>query len=717
MSDIRALEEALVRAHEAGDTANAQILADEIKRASSGSSRKASVAAPAGAAGAPDRGGSGASGDRRLGNPLAQIAAEGAKQFAGAAMFPGELLRAGANAFAGDPVEFGRGTQMVSDAIDSVVTPPESKAGKLATRVLGGGVASLAFPGSAVRNFATGAGGAAGSEAGASGGKASRLPGGEVAGGVIGGFVGGAPLSIARGRGTKDQMVHEATKGLTKGDFAAAKKLQDEANLLGIHLTPEQLFGTQSGLDELFRETVRSGAGKGNLQTLVMKQGSEAEALARNSGNRLGANVGEEAATRDLRLSAERLIGDVARTTQANTRNFQPGQAATVSPQQLAYLDSRLGELTAGFAASPDTQKRIQSVRDLIKRVTETSPVPDTPKIVTREGKAGKRILVPATKEVPIGARPDDLDLIVKEAKAALDDLGIATPATARLMTGRTAGAFNEVRDLLDKITPTRVAGREIFGQQQEGVDALRSSLIGRLAGKSGVNEAAPDNLNLLRSTLNSDKDQQASIATLASALRKQATRGTPEERAQAARSLPQAARAVWDEVVDRAFTPVSGRTPAAGGVTVAAELVGPPTKEKNFRQLMSGVAAAYGGDAKALADGMLSVLKVLEASGRNRGGLNFAAGDIRQSVGQSTVRDAYRLTQPLAQTQVLTEKLRNMAYERQYRQLADIFSNPNALALVEEIGRTPIVSSRQGAMVSTLMQMLQQPEQQGAQQ
>lgn len=720
MADLNELLLLADRADKAGNAQEARELYAEYERQTRvRTSGPTAAVAPARAEGA---GGGGSYSARPLRslvqgatqNPVSQVGAEAGKQLFELATLPVEAVRAGANKLAGDPVEFGRGTRMVTDAVDTVIPPPKGELGKAATRVAGSGVAALAFPGAPLRNFFTGVAAATGGELGDQTGRAvagpSASPGQQdLAGGVgrlAGALLGGAPWTVARGKGTKNQMVQDSAKGLTQGDFAAAQRLQEAARAQGIYLSPEQLFGTNSGLDELFRETISANAGKGQLQSAVMGQVGKAEELARATAGKMGGNVGAEQATRDLRLGAERGLENAGRLTGAQRALYGKGQAE-VPPQMLSSLQADLGTLADEFKAS-EVASRIQRVQKVIDSVTEKVRLetPNGPKAVAAGKGAAKWKMAPqppTVTEVPLGATAADLDIIVKEAEGALADLTLSSPAMQKLQTGRAGEAFKRIRSVLDELNPQRTAANEMYKAAQEGREALSSSLMGRLAGRRGVNEEVPDNLGMLSSTLLSDRDNSKGIAQLAGALRGNAAKG----HAESAQALPQAMRVLWDEAANKAFAPTQGRIPATAGATFAETLIGSPAREANFRQLAQGVAATFGEDPKAYAQGLVDVLKVVQATGRNRTGLGFAAADLKHAAGTSAVRDAFRLTQPIAQTHVISERLRNLAYQRQYRQLEDLFLQPDVVQQISNIGAMPIVSSRRGALITSLLTSL----------
>lgn len=738
--DIHKLQRALLDAADAGDTDGVEFYKAEITRrqarigqgpdGAGGSAAGANPSISQGEANARLGKGAKAGIVKAVTETLPQVAAEGVKGLLSFALLPGEAVQKFVNKIDGDkPYE--SATEFAHRKIDEAIPPPTKPTDKAGVEIAGGGLQALVSPGNAARNLATGLLSTAGGIAGRKTQENLTGDNGGITGGIIGSLAGGTPLSIFKGRGNHQEMLAEALKGTKPSDFANARRLQTEANGLGVNLTPDQLFSTPNGLDRLVLETLDAGGGGGALQSLLMNQVNQAKAAARGAGNRLGANPGNEAAIRDLRLSAEGAIDDV-RLTPAQRKLFDESGKMLNAPQ-IQAADARLSEAIKGLQAS-EARKPLQEFQQLLRRIAEYRMEPGVPTGPLVGGATGEFRHLPVTDRlVPEGARsftttltPEkrkldsmkapDLDTMIKEALLKLDDLSISSPGLAKRQQGQISGVLGDIRAILDDITPTRVIGRDLETNRHEMRDALTAGLTGKIAGRHGVTESMPDAVGTLRTTLGANVDQEKAIATLAAALRnraqKAAAAGDAEGAAMATRSLPQGARVLWDEAVDKAFASVNGRVPATSGSALYSAIVGSDgsAKARNFDQLMQGVAAAQGLDPAAVKNGMKSVLRVLEASGRNRQGVSFAGEALERVAGESALRDSVRAVGPLSGPAMVVDKLRMMGRERQYRELSKIFTDPNALQLIEDIGRQSIVSSRTGAQVQTLMQMLQQP-------
>ena len=752
--DRNKLERAFLQAMEDGDADAVEFFKSKLQETGSRPATPDVAPMPAGAANAPTRGGSTASGFgprgrsvdpaqtqarenvksgfREAARSIPQVGAEAVKQLTTLAMLPGEAINYAAGQLSGEGGQWGRGTRMVQEGIDSVITPPTTRAGKRAASVGGAGVAGLAFPGGPLRNAVTGMMGAAGGEAGASMGQDMAGDSGGVIGGVIGSLAGGAG-TIHRGAGGYKQMLADALKGTNPQDFATATRLQKEANQLGIPLTPEQTLPFPTGLDTLMRETLESGAGTGKLQEVLIQQRMKAEEAARNAGNRLGPRVEDREATRTLRNALEKGMKQEGAMTPSGRALYGDNSGASVTPQQLSTIRAGLDEVLASTPI-PEIQNRIRAMQKLIDDSTKKLEVPtSTTKQVLekREKGAAKRLMKtveePGTVEIPLGAPAADLSQIANWVKGELQDIKLNTPGIERLMAGKLGAAVKRVDAALDEAIPTRVQADELFQSAGGRKENLTSSLAGQLVGKSGVDQAAPDSLGLIKTAFGGGKLMDKEIAEVAGVTLARARNLEAEaqqvgridqiraaelmaEARQAREAIPQAARVLYDEAVGRALRAgPEGRPPANFGALLFDDLIGTPEKKANFKALMQAAGAASGApDPKAFAQGFETLLQVLQASGRNRAGVKMSIADIQTASGQSPLRTAVQATGSLARENMLSTKLRQLAFDRQYTKLSNIFSDPEALRLVQEMGRESMMSPRQGAMASAVLQMVQ---------
>lgn len=660
---------------------------------------------------------------------LPQVGASAVKGLGAIGTIPMDAARSGYRMANGDNADFGRIGETYDKAVDAIVPPPETKPGRRAVQMASGALQGAAFPGSIPRNVFAATVGTAGGIAGQEAGQKLGGDNGAVIGGVMGQLL-GTPSLMFKGTGNANQMAKEGLAGLTPADFANAKRLQQAALSQGVSLTPEQLFANAPGLDALTNALMQGTAGKGKLQTTILQQPAQVEVAARGAANRFGPNVGAYDATRDMRLATQGVIEDTKLTKSQKALFDESGKM--LNAPQIQEADGKLSAAIKGLQAS-EARKPLEEFQQLLRKIAEYRMEPGAPIGPMVPGATGGFRELPLTGHlIPDGSRsftqslgPEvkkldafkapDLDVMVKEALLKLKDLGINQPGLAKRQQGQLAGVLTDIRGILDDITPTRIAGREMEASRHQMRDAKTSGLIGKFAGKQGVVEGAPDPNGLIRSTLGASVPQDRAIGELSAALlgraAKQSTLGNTEAAAQATRALPQAVRMYWDEALDAATKQTGGRTPADLGSRFYSNFVGSPgsAKEGNFRQMLQGVAASTGQDPAALDTGFKTLLEVMNASGRNRSGLAFGAS-VSEQAGSSLLGDAVRTVNPFGVLRMTADKLDHMGKEAQLRKLSEMFTRPDALQILEKIGKTPIVSSRQGDLITKLFTTLRQP-------
>lgn len=736
------IERALRNADAAGDVEAARQLAAEYQRRSAGAPANPTASAtPARAAGAP----TGTPGELPNKGTLKTLVTEGipqvgaqiAKGAVGLGMLPGEVARWGFNKLTGQDSRFGEGTEIAMDAIDSVVPPPKTKTGKVGVKTGAMVGTAAALPGTLIRNLLAQGLSEAGSAVGETAGAGVAGDNGRIIGGLIGGAAGGSPAFLRGGSGNHRQQLIEAMRDVAPGDLAAARRIQQEARQYGIDLTPEQLFPNPTGLDSLVSKTAQSGVDP-TLTNRVAGQPQAALAAARNKGNQIGPRVDEADATRDLRLASEEALQAQQRTP-ANVRRLFDGDEARVSPQELEGLDGRLSRLQEAYRGSDETVAMIQGLRDRLGRVTDRQVLDmgttETTRLQRQTGGAAKWKPVtesrPAQVEVNTGATVADTDLVVKSVEQLLKDIGIGTPAMERLMTGRVGGAVKEVKDALDGIVTTRPQGRELYRARKEEEERLASTVMGRLAGRKGVDEGAPDPQGLVAGTFGGDRLNERGITTLGQTLLERRRRipdrdGQPTEEAlRAGRAVPQGVRVMWERAVDKAFSNAGDARVPFGGARLADEMLGAPgsAKERNFRASMAAAANANGLDPQDFTRGMEGFLRVLKQTSNNRSGSMTPIPEATNRAGEIAKASAKTAAAGVVSkgwgfvtgARAMADQLGRAGREREMKKLADIFNDPDSLRLIEELGRAPFASQRAATTVQILLGATPEPTPEGA--
>lgn len=233
----------------------------------------------------------------------------------------------------------------------------------------------------------------------------------------------------------------------------------------------------------------------------------------------------------------------------------------------------------------------------------------------------------------------------------------------------------------------------------------LAQNLPGRAAKGNG-----PVPLNLLSNLLNSNKNQAKEIDQFGQSAVVQArqlrAQGNVAAAEQIERAMPQAARELWQEAITKAMASKGGKTPESFGAAFADNFIGSPVKEANTKALMKAAAPPGTSDPDAYADGVVNLIKVMQAAGRNRANVAIGTTDtIKAGQGPlKTITGLVGLRGPLAQGSQVGRTMGDIAYARQYAKVADVMMSPDAVKILEKMGRTPLVSEKQSARLVALL-------------
>jgi hypothetical protein len=239
---------------------------------------------------------------------------------------------------------------------------------------------------------------------------------------------------------------------------------------------------------------------------------------------------------------------------------------------------------------------------------------------------------------------------------------------------------------------------------------------------KGALPKGTPEPLALVRGMIGTDKDRTEELATTVRAIQQQATglrslaevfkrNGDDvsyEEALQSARRLenaiPAAFRESWEEAVTRALRPRDGVINPRGGTELADRFL---MNEKNTRALLDATFSARGLDpqqAREAADGFMTFLRIIQASGRNRSGFSPGSAEVKSGIGQGVVKSAIQLTQPLAQQSVINRLMTGVNLSTRYNKLSKIFADPLAIEKLRELSQTPLMSARAMQIVSGVL-------------
>lgn len=288
--DLRQLEDALLAADAAGDKEGAALLAEEIQRRR-GSPGINAMETP-GKTPALSQAQARADLVEGAKSGLEKVGRSGARIVAGAGVIAPLALDAGryvVDKISGQDPPFARATGPYMEWVRRNFGEPETELGRGAESVgsaaVGGLAGALRSAASASRHMLAGAAGGLGAEVGQAAGEPFGL---EDVGALIGGAAGGGAVSLRAASPKLPQLISDSMKGVSDEEFSLALALRNAAREQQIDLTPEQLFEQPTGLSSMVRETVASGKGRGELDTIIRRQPQQVAEALRREGGRLG---------------------------------------------------------------------------------------------------------------------------------------------------------------------------------------------------------------------------------------------------------------------------------------------------------------------------------------------------------------------------------------------------------------------------------------------
>lgn len=626
----------------------------------------------------------------------------------------------------------------------------------------------------AVRSALAGGGSAIGGEIGtrAATHALGGMPGGDAgensgilpgAMAVAGSFLGGLPFSWRQLPPNARELVKESLRGQGIAEFSKARDNLRTLRQAGVeNWTPDQLFDKPGALQQLMGDTLRNapadadsflsrarnwatggsslnsgGSAQGtDLYRRVLAQPEESVTRAQALGNQIGPAVPRSAAVRDMRQASENAISD-AKSLPRNVKSLFGPDATQVPPDITNAIEARLGQLAATFRSDRDAAGLVQQLQADLERLVNRQTVQlgtRSQQVLTHpEGGAARHLMttrqVPVSVEVNTGGQLGEFDTAInvfkdraRRLEASLDQSGISGATRAKALE-----AIGDVQRLLDDVVTTRPQGRELTKSHFQRVEDLTSGLLGRMAGRQGVDEALPDPTNLLSAWLPPRFDARQDIATASQTLRqhgRQLAARNPnmadpeltEQLRQARSAVPQTARQLYDAEVATAFNTgvdASRASPAGGRRLAEALLAGP--KGRNWNTLLTeatrDAATAANLPHDAVTRGVEQVLRALEITSRGR---NVAAAEhpmnLAKLVNESEARSMFRMAQPLSQTEEGSRLIREARTSKVYRDVAKILSDPEVLEKLAEIGSSRLVDRRTAAQLQTIVQSIQNP-------
>jgi hypothetical protein len=517
---------------------------------------------------------------------------------------------------------------------------------------------------------------------------------------LLGGLLGGAVPAVSNAvRSRPGQVVRGAIGTPTQAEIDAALAMQAQGRAEGV-----PLLGTES-LDrghQLASYIRSSPTGNPIMERFLNQRPGQVETavergLLAPTGTRRtpadNAATAQKAAT-DVLTNAERDVSDISKPLyyQAATdrvpeeeiaklvlqaqRQAQADTTGIVGPT----LDEFRKRLTIGGEVTP--QKRplplteAPSIFKTIDKAIIDSPQSPIGRTIERASATtqphGYGDIQPA-RQMPIQEPPqrmfaNDIGTLDRARKYFRDKMDLppfAADAIPKEGNAALTGLNTQLKSLMEQNSPTWKYGRELYQTlKREDVDPLLAGDIGRLAGR-GYDPAAFPPTTRMETVLGDVKvtrpETIRAVAEQLNAVDKKAFPGIVQTHIENQ----------LNAALEKNFP---GPNPAAGAKFTKA-LVGTPTGQANFDEMMRGVAAARGVNPTELVKGANNLLQVLERTGRTPGigSQTQPRQDIAQELGKTKVGDVAGMisTSPMEPARVRwSDKVRNARNEQIARAL-----------------------------------------------
>jgi hypothetical protein len=428
------------------------------------------AAAPAGAAGAPDRGGSTATG---AGIPSARTAA------AVAATAPAKGL-------AGIADLVYTGGRWINRAANKDLQQPEAEPNlspqvgrltdELAGQPVGRSVGRSAFEGAIMAPLGGGAVGP-GVAAGAAGGAASewaaendlpwwtQLVAGVGAGGAAGGAANLTRMRLAEAL-SKGRLV-DATRGITPSELRAGQGVLEAGAEHGVRLMPGQAFEDPSGITALQSALMQSKAGGADsFASMARRVPERTRALVETMRN-----WGRQTPRPDDQMAADiQKMAEVAKKAEGNAVN-----AATKPLYEAIDSQKPLSKFYTDYRA-----KQVATILDEAMLAYRSDPETS----LTALSKAKERMLA-LLQDPRKPVTPEELHNALRNVRDKLPEYTNLDGSVNNLARKRVSDTLQYLQDIADNLSPSMAQARQVQGELRSNLSGKFSPLE-RIARKSG---------------------------------------------------------------------------------------------------------------------------------------------------------------------------------------------------------------------------------------
>lgn len=555
-----------------------------------------------------------------------------------------------------------------SDDIQKFVTDrgskfhnPETTAGKYAGAIAHGAGGNIVAKAKAIPHMMyMGAAGGAGGEL------ASQLTEGNPLARFVGTLLAvtatGLPKALQPNSG---KMIQEATEGLTPEQIAAANQAQAAGKSVGVDIMgPEAL--PQGPIQQLASDTMASKSGGRVISEFLEKRPRQITKAVTDLTNKIGTpEVPADTLNRAQKTATSVIEAEESARTAATRQGFRQSAKDAVSPNAIKRIGVEIDNAIGRVGESSESGKELAKIK--------------------------ARLFPGGSVETNVGR----LHTLYKEAKEIIETPSINAGSPQKTIKGIVGPVVSKLGATLETYSPDLERSNALFARiSKEVVDPIIQGDVGKIAGKGYDPQVTPPIQRILSVITDEKLSRPMTIRNVYSKLN-----------AEDKKAFPQVVRLALQNAFDDAAKDVQAGTNRMLGANFKKAVYGTPQQRLNFIEMMAGVADANGIPKQDLQRGAVTLLDVLERTGKIPGIGSQTAGRLASEqmakssrvAGMAETVSAQPLT-PIAKT------LRDIAYRKAYKELADVFTSPNSVEKMLELSKYTPSSKKAQLLVAELL-------------
>lgn len=549
--------------------------------------------------------------------------------------------------------EISAADQAIREAIE-----PKTKAGKVIGNIGEAAVGAVASPGgmaAPIRSALIGASSGAGSEASAAAFGDNALT--RILGGLAGGVAGGLATAAKTNRGT---LAREALSDARPEDLAVAVERMKAARDAGIQINLSQAMPRASNIDAYVDALANSKHGRNVTEQL------------RKQPRQIVFGIEEQMANLPGQIRMPQVLANNAQ--EAATAAIDAAKRARTNAWQKAYDDGLLqsGQLTVPETAVAAAYQKLTDLANSVPNTSKSKMLMDLrERLVTPEG---------------FITDPLQLNEILKDAAGRLKPVNLAT-------SGLDAGAakwvgkqINALRDDFGAAFEPIQKANAVYQAATPAVDALKKSVVGRIAGRAGAQDAIEAPQTTLFRVFDKGTVPGATsseILTLEKAFR---NAGQPEVFQDAAKS--------WiAEKVSTALKSPDNRMPENIGERLRVAFGDPRQLDqtsKGFEDVLAGLARSQGVPEAPYVKGFKHFMEIVSDAARRPGSVRgVTPGEVKEMASESVFK---RLGQVSVMTPIRQPALKWASFlgSDALSTMDKLLTTPEGVATLVKLGKQP---------------------------